>query len=127
MAPGLCYELWTAATDLRMNEQRQPEIADADLTPMALDIAAFGETNIMELPWLTPPPDSSVREAQEELRLLHAISTDGHITPLGKRMAALPCREVISTAPSPQATTRPVLVRPRICPGVPLPDTTRVS
>ena len=96
VAPGLCYELWTAATDLRMNEQRQPEIADADLTPMALDIASFGETNIMELPWLTPPPDSSVREAQEELQLLHAISTDGHITPLGKRMAALPCHPRIA-------------------------------
>ena len=96
VAPGICYELWTAATDLRMEENRQPEITYADLTPMALDIAAFGETDIRTLPWLTPPPDSSVREAQDELRLLHAITADGHITPLGKRMAALPCHPRIA-------------------------------
>ena len=54
VAPGICYELWTAATDLRMDENRQPEILYADLTPMALDIAAFGETDIQAMPWLTP-------------------------------------------------------------------------
>ena len=96
VAPGICYELWTAATDLRMDENRQPEITYADLTPMALVIAACGETDIRTLPWLTPPPDSSVREAQDELRLLHAITADGHITPLGKRMAALPCHPRIA-------------------------------
>ena len=37
------------------------------------------------------------------------------------------CKDVISTAPSPQAICRPVLVRPKICPGVPLPGTTRVA
>jgi ATP-dependent helicase HrpB len=91
VAPGVCYELWTAATANRLEPQRQPEIADADLTPMVLDIAAFGETDVAGLPWLTPPPASSLREAGDELRLLHAITADGRITPLGRRMAALPC------------------------------------
>ena len=96
VAPGICYELWTAATDLRMDENRQPEILYADLTPMALDIAAFGETDIQAMPWLTPPPESSLREAQDELRLLHALTPDGHITALGRRMAALPCHPRIA-------------------------------
>ena len=96
VAPGICYELWTAATDLRMDEDRQPEILYADLTPMALDIAAFGETDIQAMPWLTPPPEGSLREAQDELRLLHALTHDGHITALGRRMAALPCHPRIA-------------------------------
>ena len=96
VAPGICYELWTAATDLRMDENRQPEILYADLTPMALDIAAFGETDIQAMPWLTPPPESSLREAQDELRLLHALTPDGHITALGRRMALLPCHPRIA-------------------------------
>ena len=96
VAPGICYELWTAASDLRMDENRQPEILYADLTPMALDIAAFGETDIQAMPWLTPPPESSLREAQDELRLLHALTPDGHITALGRRMALLPCHPRIA-------------------------------
>lgn len=96
VAPGICYELWTAATDLRMDENRQPEILYADLTPMALDIAAFGETDIQAMPWLTPPPEGSLQEAQDELRLLHALTPDGHLTALGRRMAALPCHPRIA-------------------------------
>ncbi len=73
VAPGICYELWTAATDLRMDENRQPEILYADLTPMALDIAAFGETDIQAMPWLTPncgfctpsPPTATSRRSDD--------------------------------------------------------------
>lgn len=96
VAPGVCIRLWTTATDHRLDAQRTPEILDADLTPMVLAIAAFGETDVMALPWLTPPPAANVREAQQQLRLLGAITTDGHITPLGRRMAALPCHPRIA-------------------------------
>ena len=37
-----------------MQEQRKPEIEEADLTPMVLDIAAFGENNPQSLLWFTP-------------------------------------------------------------------------
>ncbi len=96
VAPGTCYQLWTPATAHRMRQQRQPEIVGADLTPMVLDIAAFGETSIQELPWLTPPPEASVREATAHLRLLHAIDARGQITPLGRKMDTLPCHPRIA-------------------------------
>lgn len=96
VAPGTCYQLWTAATELRMSEQRQPEIMNADLTPVVLDIAALGETSVKTLPWLTPPADLDVIKASRQLQLLHAITAGGHITPLGRRMATLPCHPRIA-------------------------------
>ena len=96
VAAGTCFRLWTHATQQRMGEQRQPEIVDADLVPMVLDVAAFGETDVESLPWLTPPPKCNVARAGNELRALHAISVEGQITPLGRKMAAMPCHPRIS-------------------------------
>ena len=96
VAAGTCFRLWSKATQQRMDEQRQPEIVDADLVPMVLDVAAFGETDVESLPWLTPPPKCNVARAGNELRALHAISAEGQITPLGRKMAAMPCHPRIS-------------------------------
>ena len=52
VSPGVCYRLWTLATDHRMEEQRSPEICEADLTPMVLEAADFGETDVRSMPWL---------------------------------------------------------------------------
>ena len=50
VAAGTYFRLWTNATEQRMEEQRQPEIMDADLVPMVLEVAAFGETDVERLP-----------------------------------------------------------------------------
>ena len=91
VAEGTCYRLWTKASEHLMAEQRTAEIEYADLTPMLLDIAMFGEKDVEALPWLTPPPRANVLSAKELLTSLGAIDVDGDITPLGKRIAALPC------------------------------------
>ncbi len=96
VAPGVCYRLWTLATEQRMAAQRQPEIEDADLMPMVLSVAAFGETDIMGLPWLTPPPMGNLRRAIDSLRQLRAIDKDGRITSVGRRMESLPCHPRIA-------------------------------
>lgn len=106
VAPGTCFRLWTNATQQRMEEQRQPEIEEADLVPMILAIAAFGETDIASLPWLTPPPKGNVIKAVKQLRALKAINREGQITSLGQKMAAMPCHpriaRMILQATSPQ-------------------------
>lgn len=79
------------ATHLQMEPQRHPEIEEADLSPLLLSTAAFGETDVKELPWLTPPPAAHVAQATSLLQMLGAVGTDGTITRLGKRMAQLPC------------------------------------
>ena len=56
VAPGVCYRLWSAATEARMAAVRTPEILEADLTSLVLDSAIWGERDVESLPWLTPPP-----------------------------------------------------------------------
>ena len=90
VAEGICYRLWTKASEHLMGEQRKPEIEEADLAPMLLEIAAFGENDVKALPWLTMPPQSNVVKAHSLLISLGAIDEKGCITTLGKRMAALP-------------------------------------
>lgn len=96
VAAGTCFRLWTHATQQRMEDQRQPEIMDADLVPMVQEVAAFGETDVERLPWLTPPPKGNVARAANELRALHAINAEGQITPLGRKMVAMPCHPRIA-------------------------------
>ena len=96
VAEGVCYRLWTKASEHLMAEQRKPEIEEADLAPMVLDTAAFGESDAETLPWLTMPPRAGVFKAKELLMSLGAIDENGNITPIGKRMAALPCHPRIA-------------------------------
>ena len=96
LAPGVCYRLWTKAAEHHMAEQRRAEIEYADLAPMLLDIAAFGESDVMALPWLTPPPTHGVAAARQLLLSLGAIDAAGVITPFGRRMVKLPCHPRIS-------------------------------
>ncbi|MBQ3723799.1 MAG: ATP-dependent helicase HrpB [Bacteroidales bacterium] len=96
VAPGVCYRLWSAATETRMAENRTPEILEADLSPILLDIAAWGAAAVEELPWLTPPPASALTSARRLLEMLGALSEDGKITQTGRAMAAFPCHPRIA-------------------------------
>lgn len=96
VAPGICYRLWTLATEHRMAECRTPEILEADLSPALLDIAAWGESQPMRLPWLTLPPSAHIAQASRLLQLLNAIDETGAITPHGRALAQLPCHPRIA-------------------------------
>lgn len=96
VAEGVCYRLWSKASEMRMTECRTPEIEEADLAPMLLDIAAWGEAHPEQLPWLTPPPHRHVLQGQALLRLLNAIDAEGVITPNGRALASLPCHPRIA-------------------------------
>ena len=96
VAEGVYYRLWTKASEHLMAEQRKPEIEEADLAPMLLDTAAFGESDAEALPWLTMPPRAGVFKAKELLTALGAIDENGNITSIGKRMATLPCHPRIA-------------------------------
>ena len=91
VAPGVCYRLWSAATEQRMPPVRVPEILEADLAPTVLAIAAWGESRPERLPWLAPPPALSLRHARELLVELGALDANGSITPHGRALAGLPC------------------------------------
>ena len=91
VAPGVCYRLWSLATEQRMASIRVPEVLEADLAPTVLDIAAWGESRPERLPWLTPPPSYALLQARQLLQSLDAVDEAGGITPHGRKLAALPC------------------------------------
>lgn len=96
---GTCYRLWSQTSEHQMEEQRKPEIEEADLSSMVLDVTAFGESQVQSLPWLTPPPTGNIAKASELLQDLGAVTRKGNdltITPLGRKMSMLPCHPRIS-------------------------------
>lgn len=90
LSEGVCYRLWSKPVELRMQQTRNPEISEADLTSMMLDIAAWGESDVFALPWLTSPPKDKVIRAVQLLRSLGAIGDNGDITAYGRRLARIP-------------------------------------
>lgn len=95
LSPGVCYRMWTSATHQRLAEHRTPEIMEADLAALVLDLAQWGITNIEQLTWLSPPPKASVTQALETLTNLNAIE-NGRITEHGKQLHQLACHPRIA-------------------------------
>ncbi|MBR3290595.1 MAG: hypothetical protein IKI66_00265 [Bacteroidales bacterium] len=44
VAPGICYRLWSQGTESWMAELRQPEILEADLAPLVLEVRRLRRT-----------------------------------------------------------------------------------
>ena len=89
LEPGVCYRLWTEEAQRGLLPFTPPEILDADLAPLALELAAWGVSDAVSLPWLTPPPSASLATARALLVDLGAIDEAGAITPHGRAMARL--------------------------------------
>ncbi len=86
-APGVCYRLWTKGEDRGLVPHRRPEVLDADLAPLALELAVWG-ADADELHWLDPPPDAAMAQAHELLRELEAVDRHG-ATDHGAELAAI--------------------------------------
>jgi ATP-dependent helicase HrpB len=87
LGPGVALRLWTGRTQQTLAAARVPEIADADLLPLALDLAMWGEEDAA-LAWLTPPQAGALSEARRVLLNLGAMDENG-ITPHGRAIHAL--------------------------------------
>ena len=93
IAPGVCYRLWSAGQHEQLVAQSQPEILQADLAPLALQLAQWGIQRADELAWLDPPPAAMLQQGRDLLQRLGALRhEDGlwRLTPHGEQMAALP-------------------------------------
>ncbi|MGH7579162.1 MAG: ATP-dependent helicase HrpB [Gemmatimonadales bacterium] len=89
LAPGVCYRLWSRQEDAALPERASPEILEADLTPLALDLAAAGVRDPLELRWLDPPPTAAFAEARTLLAQLGALDGHGGFTRHGSAMTRL--------------------------------------
>ncbi|WP_319523566.1 ATP-dependent helicase HrpB [Breoghania sp.] len=90
LGPGICYRLWREADTPALAAHNRPEILDADLTALALELAVWGVDDSAVLNWLAPPPSIAFAHARQLLADLEALDADGKITAHGRRMAALP-------------------------------------
>ena len=90
LEPGICYRLWDKAGEGAFRQFSQPEIVDADLAPLALDLVNWGIHDPASLNWLTPPPKALLDQGRDLLSLLQAIDDQGRITAHGREMARLP-------------------------------------
>ncbi|HEY0930767.1 MAG TPA: ATP-dependent helicase HrpB, partial [Gemmatimonas sp.] len=89
-APGVCYRLWDVHEEHTMLAATRPEILDADLSSLALELADAGIHDPSQLRWLDAPRAAAFGAARALLTQLAALDAQGRITPHGKRMAALP-------------------------------------
>ena len=87
-APGVAIRLWTTALHRGLPPFDRPEILEAELSGLVLDCAAWG-TPPAALAFQDPPPPGALAAAGSLLAGLGARAGDGHITQLGRRMAAL--------------------------------------
>ncbi|MGE0733704.1 MAG: ATP-dependent helicase HrpB [Alphaproteobacteria bacterium] len=87
--PGVCYRLWDEQEQRALAPFNKPEILEADLAPLALELAAWGVADARQLPWLDPPPEAALAQARELLRELEAIDETGRATEHGNAMAGL--------------------------------------
>lgn len=87
--PGVCYRLWTRGEEGGLRAFDPPEIAEADLAPLALELAQWG-ARPEALPFLAPPPEAAYDQAVDLLRELGGLDPDGRITAHGRAMATAP-------------------------------------
>jgi len=87
--PGAVYRCWSPAEHARLTEHPDPEIATADLTAFALDLACWGSPDGSGLALMDQPPQGAMAAAHDTLVGLGAVSPDGTVTARGAAIARI--------------------------------------
>ena len=87
--PGVCYRAWSEGAHASLAASTQAEIVDADLTPLALELANWGARDARQLQWLDEPPQAMLASAQHLLQRLGALDDRARINTHGRAMARL--------------------------------------
>jgi ATP-dependent helicase HrpB len=86
---GQAWRLWSEGAQPTLAAQTPPEIAGADLAPLALELALWGTDDVARMRWLDPPAAPLLAQARELLLSLGALDAAHRITPHGREMARL--------------------------------------
>lgn len=88
-APGWCYRAWTETTQSRLSEYSPPEIQNADLVPLALEMVLWGASNPAAMSWIDTPSPVRLSHAFDVLQQLGAVDAQHRITAHGRELAEL--------------------------------------
>ncbi len=89
LGPGTVLRCWSEAEHAHLAAHPEPEIATADLTAFALEVACWG-SDVRDLALLDQPPVHALSAAEEVLVGLGAMTEDGRATSRGRVIAGVP-------------------------------------
>lgn len=89
LGPGICIRLWSEEENSRLQPFAVPEIRQADLTGLVLELAQWGVRDPATLCWLDVPPPASWAQARELLQSLEALDANGAMTAHGRAILSL--------------------------------------
>ena len=89
LGPGVAYRAWSEGSQRSLAPFSPAEIADADLVPLALELARWGARDAGRLRWLDLPPAATLASARDLLAHLGALDANGRITRHGREMGDL--------------------------------------
>ncbi|MCA9188150.1 MAG: ATP-dependent helicase HrpB [Pirellulaceae bacterium] len=95
-APGVCFRLWDQASHRGRPAAETPEIRRSELSSTLLQLAACGERDPLDFPWLDPPTTDALTSAIRVLQCVGAFEHSssplqlGTLSDMGKKLANLP-------------------------------------
>jgi ATP-dependent helicase HrpB len=95
LAAGYSYRLWSKSTQAQLADFRVPELLDADLTPLVLDMLVWGKKDIRSMTWLNPPPVHALVSAEKVLEAIEGLD-QGNLTTHGKELHQVPAHPRIA-------------------------------
>ena len=95
LAAGHSYRLWSKGTQAQLADFRIPELLDADLTSLVLDMLVWGKKDIRSMTWLNPPPVHALVSAEKVLEAIEGLD-QGNLTSHGKELHQVPAHPRIA-------------------------------
>ncbi|MEV0202597.1 ATP-dependent RNA helicase HrpA [Nonomuraea sp. NPDC050691] len=87
---GICIRLYEEEDFLGRPEFTDPEILRTNLASVILQMTSIGLGDIEAFPFVEPPDRRQVKDGVNLLHELGAFDEEGHLTPVGRKLATLP-------------------------------------
>lgn len=90
VAPGIAIRLYSEEDFAARPEYTEPEILRTSLASVILQMKALGLGEVQGFPFIDPPSRQAVRDGVQLLVELRALTDDGDLTGIGRKLARLP-------------------------------------
>ena len=90
VADGICVRLYDEQDHARRPPFTDPEILRSSLAAVILQMKALGLGDVVQFPFVQPPPSRAVADGYQLLAELNAVDERNELTPVGRELAHLP-------------------------------------